>query len=248
MKTKTLSGWAAVACLLAACGGNGEGPPLGDFPPISKKEGDPAFTLTAPSSKSPAPFVFTSSNSAVATLDGAAVTIVGPGTSTITASQAVYKSFGPTQASTLLTVTAVACDAGSTRIKGVCVAIASCIAPATAVNNVCTAPASGASATTSPSGRIFARVLDVDTWAHARDFCNGTVIDSVANWRLPTNAELADLYASGAVAGHGWVLGSTWTSTLAGSLDANGHVTVNLATGLASDRLDAAGAYVSCVR
>ena len=234
--------WLALACLLAACGGADEGPPLGDFPPISKKETDPVFTLVAPSSKSGGAFVFTSSNPAVAVLDGPAVTIRGVGETTITASQPSYKSYGPTHTSTTLTVAAVPCDNGKPRVNGTCV----CVSPATAAGAMCMAPASVATATTA-GGRIWARVAHADTWTNARDYCAGTVIDSVGNWRLPTAAELAQLFASGAIAGHGWALGGAWSSAAVGSVN-NGHVTVDLGSGAAVDRADTEKAYVSCVR
>jgi hypothetical protein len=218
----------ALACLLAACGAPEEGPPLGAFPALSKKDVDASFTLVAPSSRSPAPFVFTSSNPAVATVDGAVVTITGPGETTISASQPRAGSFGPTRTAATLTVTAT------------------CVSPAVVANHACTAPVSDATAAT-VHGLIFARVLHTDTWAHARDFCAGTVIDSVGNWRLPSQAELADLATSGAIAGHQWTLGSAWSSTAAGSMN-NGHMTVDLASGAKADRADTDKAYVSCVR
>jgi hypothetical protein len=51
--------------LLVSCGGH-DGVELGDFPVINKTEGE--FELTAPSSKSPAPFTFSSSDPAVASI------------------------------------------------------------------------------------------------------------------------------------------------------------------------------------
>ena len=110
-------------------GGSGEGPPLGDFPAMTKKETDASFTLVAPSSDSPATFKFTSSNLSVATINGAVVTIKGVGETIITASQDSIGSFGPTHKSTTLTVTAVPCDAGSVRMDGVCTPIPTCICP-----------------------------------------------------------------------------------------------------------------------
>lgn len=225
---KRMLGWAAVAGLVAACGSPSEGPPLGEFAAIAKKETDMPFAITAPSSKSPATFVYTSSNPAVATIAGAMVTIKGVGQATIDAAQPAYESYGPTHASTTLTVSAA------------------CTSPATVANYACTAPASTASATT-VNGRIWARVLHTDTWAHAGDFCTGTVIDNVGNWRLPTQVELAELVASGAIAGHGWTIGSAWSSTAAGGAN-GGHVVVDLATGATADRADTEVAYVSCVR
>jgi hypothetical protein len=218
-----------LACGLAACGGASEGPPLGAFPALAKKETDAPFVITAPSSRSPAAFVYTSSNPAVATVDGATVTIKGVGQSTITAAQPGYESYGPTHTSATLTVSAA------------------CVSPATVANYACTAPVSPAATATTFGGLIYARVLHTDTWAHARDFCAGTVIDSVANWRLPTQAELAQLAVSGQIAGHNWQLGKAWTSTAAASAS-GAHVAVDLETGAAADRTDTEVAYVSCVR
>jgi hypothetical protein len=55
--------------------------------PVLKTFGDPAFKLNGPSGVS-APLVFYSSNTNVATISGSTVTIVGAGTSTITANTA----------------------------------------------------------------------------------------------------------------------------------------------------------------
>jgi hypothetical protein len=251
MLMKRLIGWwLAAACLVAACGGTGEGPPLGDFPAISKLETDAAFTLVAPSSRSPAAFTFTSSNLSVATIDGALVTIRGPGESTITAAQASLGSYGPTQKTTTLTVTAVACATNSVRVNGVCTAVPTCISPATVVDNKCTAPTStstSAPTTISVGAFNWMGVAWADTYANARDFCAGTVIDGATGWRLPTAAELSALFTSGAIAGHNWALGNTWSSTMGADGQVAGHVAVNLDTGAAAERGDTLGAYVSCV-
>ncbi len=62
---------------------------IGEFTISSKTYGtDTSFNLVDPSSNSPAVFTYTSSNAQVATISGRTVTIVGPGTSIITASQA----------------------------------------------------------------------------------------------------------------------------------------------------------------
>ncbi|WP_316797610.1 MBG domain-containing protein, partial [Pedobacter agri] len=54
----------------------------------NKTFGDAAFTLTATGGASANPVTYTSSNTAVATISGNTVTIVGAGTTSITASQA----------------------------------------------------------------------------------------------------------------------------------------------------------------
>ena len=59
----------------------------------SKTLGDAAFTITPPSSNSTGPFSYISSNTAVATISGSTITIVAPGTSTITASQASTSNY-----------------------------------------------------------------------------------------------------------------------------------------------------------
>jgi hypothetical protein len=89
--------------LLVSCGGH-DGVELGEFPAIKKTEGDAPFDLVAPSSKSPAPFTFSSSDPAVASIVGTRVTVGVPGTATITAQQGKMGSYYPTSKSTTLTV------------------------------------------------------------------------------------------------------------------------------------------------
>lgn len=233
-----------LACLLLGCSNPDAGPPLGAFPAIAKTETDEPFTLTAPSSRSPAAFVFTSSNPAVATVVGATVTIRGAGASTITASQPSIGSFGPTSTSTTLTVSAVPCENGGVRVDGVCKVVPTCVSPATVVNYECVAPA--ASAPSFPAnGLIWAAVSVGDNWIHARDYCAGTVIDSVSGWRQPTRLEIQSLVTAGAVDGHGWVAGEAWSADAGAS--AGTHVVVSLSTGTPAERADTAVAYVSCV-
>ncbi|MEJ1242055.1 hypothetical protein WBG78_28165 [Chryseolinea sp. T2] len=52
-----------------------------------KKSGDSPFSITAPTTLNPSPITYTSSDVAVATVGGNIITIVGAGTTTITASQ-----------------------------------------------------------------------------------------------------------------------------------------------------------------
>lgn len=212
---------------LVACGG-GDGPTLGAFPAISKAEGDAPFVLTAPSSKGPGAFTFSSSNPEVATIDGNTVTIVGSGTSTITAQQAPSGSYNASSTTAVLTVTPKAC-----------------IAPATRQNNVCTAPATSATLVTS-GGHTWMPVTFFDTWANANSFCTTTTINGAKGWRLPTEIELSDLRSAGAIAGHGWTLSRTWSST-PGSLPAQ-RKGVRLDDGTVSDDAESGSLYVACVR
>jgi hypothetical protein len=234
-----------MACLVLGCSDPGSGPALGDFPAITKSLTDAPFTITAPTSRSPAAFSFSSSNEAVATISGTTVTIKGAGSSTITASQPSLGSYGPTSKSTTLTVSGVSCETGNVLVNGVCTPAANCVSPATIVNNQCVAPAS--SATSFPSGSlIWVGVTFTGTWTQARDFCANSVIDNVGSWRQPTQVELANLVSSGVIAGKNWVRDDTWTST-AGT-DSATHVVVNLNTNVAAPRGDAMNAYVSCVK
>jgi hypothetical protein len=246
---KRIVGWLVMTCLMClvvACSDPDQGPELGPFAAITKQETDPPFNLTPPTSKSPEPFSFTSSNAAVATISGTLVTIKGPGQTTITASQPGTGAWGPTSASTTLTVNAVPCDAGSTRINGQCVPIPTCTIPATLVNNECVAPA-----TTAVMVRVgslaWMGVSNSDTWEKARAFCTTSKIEGSFDWRLPSQAELTALFASGAFAGSNWVLGNTWSSTMGTAGTTPGHVAVNLATGAVVERADELGAFVSCV-
>lgn len=231
-------------CVLAACGGGG-GVTLGDFPAINATEGDAPVTLTAPTSKSPAAFVFSSSNPQVATVSGNKLTILLAGTSTITAQQPSMGSYNPTSTSALLTVKARVCTAPAVNQAGVCITPPTCTAPATVQNGVCTAPATTASFVTQ-NGRTFMPATTADTWANANAFCSGTTINGATGWRLPLPLELSDLYASGAMNGKGWVLGKTWSS-MAGTA-ASSHHAINLSTGMSGDESDGSGAYVTCVR
>ncbi|MFC5480698.1 DUF1566 domain-containing protein [Massilia suwonensis] len=96
----------AAACtltLLGGCGGNNDGVQLGEFPAISVAEGD-TIDLKAPSSKSPAPFSFSSSNPAMAEVSGTKLIAKAAGTGTITAQQGQMGSYNPTSTSTTFTV------------------------------------------------------------------------------------------------------------------------------------------------
>uniref|UniRef100_UPI00292FC1EA beta strand repeat-containing protein n=1 Tax=Pedobacter heparinus TaxID=984 RepID=UPI00292FC1EA len=61
---------------------------LSGFPALNKTYGDAAFVLTDPASASSGAFSYVSSNTAVASISGNVVTIIKPGTTSITATQA----------------------------------------------------------------------------------------------------------------------------------------------------------------
>jgi surface protein len=67
--------------------------------------GDAPFVLTAPTTNSDGAFTYSSSNLAVATVSGSTVTIVGAGSTTITATQAATASYGSNSISTTLDTT-----------------------------------------------------------------------------------------------------------------------------------------------
>ena len=77
---------------------------LSNFTISQKAVGDASFNLVAPTTDSSGVFTYTSSNTAVATISGSAVTIVGIGTSTITANQARNTEYLSASISTTLTV------------------------------------------------------------------------------------------------------------------------------------------------
>lgn len=79
---------------------------VGIFAAITKDIGDAPFTITAPTSTNTKPFTFASDNSAVATVDETTgvVTVVGPGSAIITASQIPSDNYKAVTATTTLTV------------------------------------------------------------------------------------------------------------------------------------------------
>lgn len=247
MKNKRIASLvlAAVLLVLAACGGGGAGVKLGAFPAITKTEGDAPFTLTAPTSASPAAFTFSSSDPAVATVAGNSVTVLVAGTTTITAGQSSMGSYNPTSTSAVLTVLARVCTAPTVRDHGQCVQ--PCVAPAVRNNGACVAPAvAGANVVTNGS-LTWMPVSFSATWADASAFCTGSTINGQAGWHLPTEFDLSTLFAAGAMNGQGWSLGRSWTST-GGTGTVASHVAVNLATGVANDQANDNSAYVTCVR
>jgi len=80
-------------------------PILSNFSVPAKVLGDAPFALTAPVSNSNGAFTYSSSNPAVATVSGSTVTLVGAGTTTITATQAATASYGSNSISATLKVT-----------------------------------------------------------------------------------------------------------------------------------------------
>lgn len=79
-------------------------PTIGSMAAINKTFGDAAFTLTAPTSNATGAFTYTSDNTAVATVSGATVTIVGVGTANITATQAADANYNTGSVTAVLTV------------------------------------------------------------------------------------------------------------------------------------------------
>ncbi len=92
VRVKSYSGSGAYTLIvngpIAGGGGSLPAPTFGTFTVPAKSPGDAPFTLTPPSSDSSGAFSYASSNTAVATVSGSAVTIGAAGTSTITATQA----------------------------------------------------------------------------------------------------------------------------------------------------------------
>lgn len=235
-----------LAITLGACGGGTL--ELGNFASITKTEGDPAFALVAPSSKSPAAFSYSSSDTSVATIAGNIVTVKLAGNSTITAAQPSLGSYSSTSKSMTLTVKPIVCSAPAVRDNGVCVP--SCIAPASRVDGVCTAPASSAQVVTM-SGRDFMPVTWNDTWANADAYCKTTTIRGRTAWRLASQSELSDLVDSKPIYGEGWDLGKSWTSTA--SIDdknviiSNHHNTVSLLDGSIVGQSNDNTSHVACI-
>ena len=77
---------------------------LSNFSVASKTFGDAPFILTAPSSNSSGAFTYVSSDETAATISGSTVTIVGAGTTTITAIQAATATYASNSISATLTV------------------------------------------------------------------------------------------------------------------------------------------------
>ncbi|MCX6208233.1 MAG: hypothetical protein NTZ59_01725, partial [Bacteroidetes bacterium] len=80
-------------------------PTLGSFSFPTKFTTDAPFQIVPPTSNSNGAFTYTSSNTSVATISGDTITLVGVGTSTITANQAADGSFAAASTTATLTVT-----------------------------------------------------------------------------------------------------------------------------------------------
>ncbi len=80
-------------------------PPLGTFSVPAKRIGSLPFDLTPPSSPSSGAFSYTSSNTSVATISGSTITVVGIGSTTITAIQEADVRFTSGTATAILVVT-----------------------------------------------------------------------------------------------------------------------------------------------
>jgi len=80
---------------------------LTNFPGISGAVGNPAFTITPPTTNSDGVFTYTSSRPSVATIDGDVVTIVGGGITTITAVQSSTRNYTSATTTTTLQVSAL---------------------------------------------------------------------------------------------------------------------------------------------
>jgi len=80
-------------------------PTITGFSIPAKLLGDAPFAITPPTSNSPGAFSYSSGNTAVATISGDIITIVGAGTSIITATQAASGSFVSGTATSTLVVT-----------------------------------------------------------------------------------------------------------------------------------------------
>ena len=117
-------------------------PTLSGFSPINKTYGNVAFSLTSPTTNSAGAFTYTSSNTAVATISGSTVTIIGAGSSTITATQAASGNY----ASTTTTATLTVATAGQTTLTAI--ASPTSIVALTGTSTLSTSGGSGTGAVT----------------------------------------------------------------------------------------------------
>lgn len=228
IQMRALAAGCALA-LLAACGSNNDSVKLGDFPALSATEGDTPLTLKAPTSASPASFSFESSEPKVATVVGDKLTIVGVGTSTITARQGQLGSYNPTSTSALLTV--------GTRV---------CAEPAAKEAGVCVSPATSAIYVSHGGLTWMPATSATVTWTAADSFCKTARINGSTGWRLPTQFELSAMVGAGQLSGKGWNQGEVWTSNT-GAAEKT-HVVANLATNTLMSMADDKKFAVTCVQ
>jgi hypothetical protein len=92
-------------------------PVLSNFNSQSKYFYDRSFTLVSPTSDSPGTFSYSSSNTSVTTISGSTVTFVGPGTATITATQAPGGGYVSASIDATLTVIGVTVLTKSGRVS-----------------------------------------------------------------------------------------------------------------------------------
>jgi hypothetical protein len=85
---------------------------LSNFDSFTVSSATSDFTINAPTSNSSGAITYTSSNPAVATIVGTTVHLVGPGTTTITATQAADGSYLGNSINTTMRVTALCGDWG----------------------------------------------------------------------------------------------------------------------------------------
>jgi uncharacterized protein YjdB len=88
-------------------------PTISNFTIPAKNFGDAPFTLSAPTSNSSGAFSYTSSNPSVATISGSTVTIVGDGTTIITATQAATNNYTSATTTASLVVSPITPTLGS---------------------------------------------------------------------------------------------------------------------------------------
>ncbi len=86
---------------------------------------------------------------------------------------------------------------------------------------------------------------NIASWPLADNYCNTTTINGQTGWRLSTQLELSSLFSSGALAGQGWYLRETWSSTADG---AGGHKYVRMDNGAVAAADDGVNMFVTCVR
>lgn len=78
---------------------------ISNFSAISRFITDVSFSLVDPSSNSPVSFTYSSSNTSIATVVGNVVTVLSPGTTTLTVSQVANVSYSADSVTAILTVT-----------------------------------------------------------------------------------------------------------------------------------------------